>query len=194
MHRMGAHATRFSISLVTVLGAIGLMAGPATALATTPSSSPTDVRSSSGLLTLRDASNQAREIAAEARALRRDVSAALAEYESAFAGQLSAADRQTLTSFSGDADRRLAAVVRETTALEAAAAGSSRARVTAARARSQAAWARAQQAAEVSFESARSILEPQMSLLERVRALSDYSMLMTRFEDLGESIDTFTTN
>jgi hypothetical protein len=33
-----------------------------------------------------------------------------------------------------------------------------------------------------------------MGLLERVRALRDYSTLMSRFEDLGERIDTFTTD
>jgi hypothetical protein len=145
----------------------------------------------------RDSATEARAIAAEARLLRRDVAAALAEYESTFAAQLSPSDRQTLTSFSADADRRLAAVVRETAALESAASASgasAQARVATARAKSQAAWARAQQAAEVSFESARAILEPKMGLLERVRALRDYSTLMSRFEDLGERIDTFTTD
>jgi hypothetical protein len=45
-------------------------------------------------------------------------------------------------------------------------------------------------AAEDSFDSARSILEPHMSLIEKIAAMSDYTSLMARFEDLGERIDT----
>jgi len=135
-------------------------------------------------------SAEAAAITGAARSLKRDVARTLAEYEQAFGSQLPAADRATLRGLVDDADRQLAAVVRETSTLETALGASSPNRARAAKARSQAAWARAQASADASFGVARDILEPRMGILDRVAALQDYSSLMARFEDLGERIDT----
>lgn len=133
---------------------------------------------------------EAAEIADAAAALQQDVAATMSGYTRSFRGDLTRDERRVLDSYVETANKRLTEVVRETARLERAARGRSVAQVEQAQARSQSAWARAQMAAEESFESARSILEPHMSLGDRIEALADYTVLMGRFEDLGERIDT----
>ena len=133
---------------------------------------------------------EAIEIADDAAALRHDVSRTMEAYARDFRGDLTRDEQRTLDGYVAQASRRMNDVVLETSRLERAARGRSVSAVEQARARSQTAWARAQMAAEDSFDSARSILEPHMSLIEKIAAMSDYTSLMTRFEDLGERIDT----
>lgn len=133
---------------------------------------------------------EASEIADEAAALRRDVARAMSGYARTFRTSLTREEQRTLDGYIATANGRLDDVVQETSRLERATRGRSVAQAELAQARSQAAWARAQQAAEESFDSARAILEPHMSLIQKIEALSDYTALMQRFEDLGERIDT----
>lgn len=133
---------------------------------------------------------EAAAIAEEAAGLRTDVAKTMNGYARAFRGDLTRDEQRTLDTYVATANRRLNEVVRETRRLERAARGRSVTQVQAAQARSQMAWARAQMAAEESFASARTILEPHMSLVDKIEALSDYTSLMGRFENLGERIDT----
>lgn len=132
-------------------------------------------------------------IAEDAVSLRRDVSHTLRAYDATYRSLLTPTEQRHPESVADDADLRLAAVVRETARLQAAVnRGASTAQIDQAQARSQAAWARAQGSAEASLDSVRLILEPRMTLLQKIEALSDYTRLMQRFEDLGERIDTLT--
>lgn len=216
-HRMTLTASRLAVSVTVVTAGVGIVAAlsqsalaapaltsPAAASPSleSPTVSPLGGTSASPLarpahgpaLTAPAVRGrqEANEIVADAIRLRRDVAATLAEYEQAYGPDLSASDRSRLSGYVRTADLQLAAVVRDTTRLRSVVrrSSSSTSQVSAAKARAQAAWAQAQGTSEASFASARRILEPRMSLFAKASALVDYTTLMTRFEDLGEQIDT----
>jgi len=141
-----------------------------------------------------DARRDALAMRADAVSLRRDVTVMMQRYVDAYGDRFTPAQLTELTRLRQDADRQLASVVVATGRLSSAISRKrSSGQIESARRAAASAWTRARSAADSSFGSARSIMEPQLSLVERLRALGDYTDMMSRFDALGEQIRTVGT-
>lgn len=141
-----------------------------------------------------DARRDALAMRADAVSLRRDVTVMMQRYVDAYGDRFTPAQLTELTRLRQDADRQLASVVVATGRLSSAISRKrSSSQIESSRRAAASAWTRARSAADSSFGSARSIMEPQLSLVERLRALGDYTDMMSRFDALGEQIRTVGT-
>ena len=131
------------------------------------------------------------EASSEARALRASTSSMIQRYIDEYGDRLTSAEAARLPEYKAAAQRNLTSVVVTTRRLATLVAqGAPRRDVVAAGRAAQRAHARARSVAIESYEQARALLEPKLSWIEGLQALRDYDEMLSRFDEVGDRIDS----